>query len=470
MKKKITIIGAGPSGLAVAYGLSVNGATDIQIIEKESESGGFSRTLTYNNYYFDIGPHKLSPLFPEVIDTLRAKLNIELLEKPNYHGVLYNSYVYTYPPNLKEICTAPTITEILLFGYSWIVTKLRRVITFDEPDADLKNSLTKIFGKRFCDKILFQMIEKVWGNHTMHPDFYNTRFSNLSLFGSVWKKILKKKSIHSNSIYYPVHGFGDICRAFEIYLKKNNVKFNFNTTIDSIRCSNPSSLAGPYTIAIRNNSIENTIHSDCIISTVSNRNLIDNLTRSTEMPELKKLSNSFVSRMLRLGIIIVTGFHLLYRNIIVPEKKYMFNRIAEMNHYADLNYPENETLLMLDVICEPASIIGSLKKADFEQALLADALKLKWFSEAQVKMCFSLDFNDAYPVMSIERYQAQKELEKKLINSDIYLCGREAASDYNNLHNAVAKGFLVADYLSGKIGEAEYNARSLKIGRFPILD
>ena len=54
--KKIVVIGAGVTGLSVAWKLSEKGY-EVNIIEMDKFIGGLARSIKIENYFFDIGPH-----------------------------------------------------------------------------------------------------------------------------------------------------------------------------------------------------------------------------------------------------------------------------------------------------------------------------------------------------------------------------------------------------------------------------
>ena len=61
MKKKIIIFGAGPSGLATAYGIKKNNIDlEIEVFEKKNQVGGLAGSIKYQNDSVDYGPHRLS--------------------------------------------------------------------------------------------------------------------------------------------------------------------------------------------------------------------------------------------------------------------------------------------------------------------------------------------------------------------------------------------------------------------------
>ena len=65
--KKVVVIGGGPAGLTASYQLSKANVNSI-VLEKDQILGGISRTVNYNNYFFDIGGHRFFTKIKEVED------------------------------------------------------------------------------------------------------------------------------------------------------------------------------------------------------------------------------------------------------------------------------------------------------------------------------------------------------------------------------------------------------------------
>ncbi len=63
----VVILGAGPAGLAAAYGLARQGKT-VHVLEKSTAVGGLSRTTTLQGCQFDLGPHIFIKRNPRIID------------------------------------------------------------------------------------------------------------------------------------------------------------------------------------------------------------------------------------------------------------------------------------------------------------------------------------------------------------------------------------------------------------------
>ena len=68
-KKKVVIIGAGPSGLTAAYQLLKNSNKyEVVILEESNDIGGISKTVKYHGNRMDIGGHRFFSKDKRVVD------------------------------------------------------------------------------------------------------------------------------------------------------------------------------------------------------------------------------------------------------------------------------------------------------------------------------------------------------------------------------------------------------------------
>ncbi|MEO0414218.1 MAG: NAD(P)-binding protein, partial [Verrucomicrobiota bacterium] len=79
MSKNISIVGAGPGGLAAAMLLSANGA-DVTVFERRGRVGGRTSSLKRDGFTFDYGPtFFLYPeLLSEIFEAAGAKMEDEI--------------------------------------------------------------------------------------------------------------------------------------------------------------------------------------------------------------------------------------------------------------------------------------------------------------------------------------------------------------------------------------------------------
>ncbi len=76
--KKVAIVGGGPAGLTAEDELSKAGMESI-VLEKDQMVDGISRTVKYNDYYFDIGGHRFFTKVKAVNDMWHEVLNGDFL-------------------------------------------------------------------------------------------------------------------------------------------------------------------------------------------------------------------------------------------------------------------------------------------------------------------------------------------------------------------------------------------------------
>jgi oxygen-dependent protoporphyrinogen oxidase len=100
VNKKITILGAGISGLAAAYWLQKEGQ-DVYILEQKSDAGGTMETLIENNFLIDFGPNSGLETTP-LIRNLAEEVGIpnEMIyanESSNKRYILKNDELHPLP-------------------------------------------------------------------------------------------------------------------------------------------------------------------------------------------------------------------------------------------------------------------------------------------------------------------------------------------------------------------------------------
>lgn len=469
--KKIVIIGAGISGLSIAWGLCDKKDFELTILEAGLDIGGLSRTIEHNNLLFDIGPHRFSPQLPKAVRFVKGLLAKDLLKKQNTHGVYFNGILYNYPPGFKDFLHGSSLKNTFIFGLDWtyarFLSSINRILG-PKKDESFKDILYRQFGKSFCDYVIFPMISKVWGTKDLSSQFANIRFLQPTLTRIISRVFFRNIHANDNVFYYPRNGYGEISERIGEYLRKNkNILLELSANIESIEAK---SLNGPFKVLYTQGSARKTIEADILVSTISNKNLFGYLSKTNLVNPLAGHIDKFVSRTLRLGIFAIKDFHLTDRVIIFPEAKFIFNRISEMNLFSNLNYPEGQAILMVDVICDEGSLYDVMEEGEFNKLLLDSVLGLGWFKKDSVCRNFSIRFPSAYPILNQSRYDAQEEVNKYFAGSSVILCGREASSDYNNAHNAMIKGFITARYIAGEINFKEYKISSNIIGRLPIQD
>ncbi|MBE9251149.1 FAD-dependent oxidoreductase [Dolichospermum sp. LEGE 00240] len=122
LNTKICIIGAGASGLTVAYVLRKKGYNNITILEKENQAGGKCRTIVYKDRYFELGAGAICSDYNVTLEIMK-ELGVESKAPAIPNPIFLNN-------NGLEIKSSPlkTIKFIwqLLFKFSCLLFKNRK--------------------------------------------------------------------------------------------------------------------------------------------------------------------------------------------------------------------------------------------------------------------------------------------------------------------------------------------------------
>jgi protoporphyrinogen oxidase len=66
VERSVVVLGAGMSGLVTAYEFAKRGVP-VRVLERLPIPGGLARTLRFDDYYIDAGPHLFHTSSPEII-------------------------------------------------------------------------------------------------------------------------------------------------------------------------------------------------------------------------------------------------------------------------------------------------------------------------------------------------------------------------------------------------------------------
>jgi oxygen-dependent protoporphyrinogen oxidase len=194
MNKDVIIIGAGLTGLSMAYFLRKKGM-NVTVLEKEQHAGGVIKTISENGFVFEAGPSTgvlSSPELASLFGELSHRCTLEIANsgaKKRY--ILKNGKWQALPSGPVSAVTTPLFT--LRDKFRILGEPFRKPGT--DPDETLADMVRRRMGKSFLDYAVDPFISGVYAGD---PELLVTRFALPKLYaleqnyGSFIKGAIKK--------------------------------------------------------------------------------------------------------------------------------------------------------------------------------------------------------------------------------------------------------------------------------------
>lgn len=461
---KTVILGGGPSGLGVAWGLMEQGYSDILLVEKNPRLGGLSGSFKVRDCTVDFGPHRFSPEFPDLVEKLQGLLGPEFLRVPNKHAVVFNRRIYRYPPVLIDFLNPSTLLISARVIASWL-----KPGPFSQVKQDtFEQRIIDGFGKTFYESVIRPMCFKIWGDPaTLDPGFASLRFS-VPTFVQWFKKMVGHTDTFNDRVfYYPRLGFQQLWDSIGAHLKSRGVQILNEATATSIELRG----ARVTSVVISQNGTQRIIEPDWLVSTIPTQHFM-RVLRPNPFSASELLSQRFENRGMILALFLVKREKTLpARVIIFPQADQLFNRLFEQNQFSRDTVPAEKSLVVADIITDIQAEIwresdGALcerVRRQISECGLVKSSEVEWSEIIRVPM--------AYPLPTVVRETAQAEFNDRISRFENVICtGRFASSDYNNSHTALKKGWLASETIAKKEAPAAWYSSTEKLRKTAIRD
>lgn len=416
---KYLIIGAGISGLTFANYIKDN----YLILEKESEVGGYCRTIKKGDFIWDYAGH----FFHFKTDEFKTIFmdNVEkddIIYKDKCTKILYKDTFIDYPfqTNIHQLEKEDFIDCLYdLFN--------------KEEKQNYENFLDMLygkFGKSIVEKFLKPYNEKLYACDlkTLDTDAMG-RFFPYANINQIINNMKKTEDVsYNNTFLYPKNGAGSFIDILYNNLDKNKIKLN--TTIKNIDTENK----------IVTTTTGEKYHYEYLINT-SPLNHFLNLFDNKNYTKLQQELSYNKVLVFNLGFNKKSKFekeHWIY----IPDKKVNYYRIGfydnildsdKLSMYIEIGYDKNATI---DIKEQLDLTLMNLKK----HGIIDDSTKLEEY--------VSIIMDPAYVHINGETDKKIAELKQNLSKENIYTIGRYGAWTYCSMEDCM----LEAKKISEKIG------------------
>lgn len=434
-KKKIAILGAGTSGLALGMNLlrRKNNRFDITIFEKESYTGGICASFKYEDIYFDFGSHRLHPSTPpDILDDIKFLLKQDLLTCPRNGRIRLMNRFLKFPFSPKDILF--NLPPSFAIGFMKDVLIPRKI----KNNASFADVLSSGLGKTICEKFYFPYAEKLWGLNAndISPEQAKRRVKSNSKL-KIFRKVFSSKK-QNPFFYYPAKGFGEICETIKKEFLRLGGKINLSADIKEIMLENNK----PKKIIFSNRDF----FPDFVFSTIPIPSLINTISND---PTNRKQADEIKYRsMVFCYIVLDTPQFTPYDAHYFPEKEFVFSRISEPKNYYSAETPSDKTGICLEIPCSYKDKIWNMKDDEIIKIVLND-LKKAGLPIKPIKNQLVKQIRNVYPIYDLESTKRMKTINKFLDSFDNLISfGRQGLFIHDNIHHAIEMAYRVGECLS----------------------
>lgn len=412
---EIVVIGAGLTGLSLAYHLEKNNFYNYKIFEKNSIPGGLLRSVKQDGFTFDYTGHLLhisSPYFFDFLNEISGLENFDLITRKS---AIYSNNVLTNYPFQINLNGLPT--QVI---YECINGFIKRKKSIHSP-KNFHEWVLKYFGSGIGKHFLFPYNKKMQ-NHDLKkimPE-WTGRFvpqTNLKkiIFGAIETND-ETKIGYNSQFYYP---------------KKDGIQFLINKLSQQIKNKIHTNYEVEFidlptkTIYFTNGHSEKFKK---IITTIP----LNRLLNSTSEKNLNKLSknllcNSVLNFNLGFNKPFISDKHWIY----FPEKQFSFYRIGFWNNISAKATPVKHSGIYGEISYNKSLKQNSLNKS-IEQTLTFLNLNKSNITTKNI-----LNIEHAYVVYDKWRQKNLNKILNQLKIFNIHSIGRYGAWKYSSMQEAV---------------------------------
>lgn len=444
-KTEITILGAGPAGLAAAY-LLLKQNKKVVIFEADNQVGGISKTIKFDGCYFDIGGHRFHTNIKEVDDLWKEILKEDFLLKPRLSRIYYNGRFFNYPLTPINAIFGLGVIESAYTILSYIHSHLFP----QKPEKNFEQWVSNRFGKRLFNAFFKTYTEKVWGIscREIQAEWAEQRIQSLSLAKAILGSLplAKNNKIKTliNKFYYPKYGPGMMYEKMAEQIQEMGGKIYLNAKVKKIIISSQgeATVVGNGHSALAKN----------IISTIPISNLIEMIE-----PFVPKNVNCAAEKLKFRSFIEINAifqcpnpFPDNWIYIHSPDVK--IGRIQNYRNWSKYMVDDpKKTTLGLEYFCDYGDEFWKLPDHELIDFSLAELEKMRIVRKKDFLGGFVTKVSHAYPIYD-KGYDEELSIVKKYLEryKNLQTIGRGGMFRYNNMDHSILSGIRAAKNILGE--------------------
>ncbi len=450
-KPLITVLGAGPAGIAAAYALS-KGKAEVEVLERAPVAGGNSTSFMIDGIWCDYGSHRFHPVADEnVLADVKALLGEDLLLQPRHGRIRLGGRWIHFPLKLQDaLLKLPPAFAASLIG-DMVLKKFRKKST---GPRSFSSVLYDGLGPTISENFYFPYVRKLWG---LDPDKLAVTLAERRVSGSSIGKILGKmlrmipglRGATTGRFYYPKKGFGQISIAMVTAAEGQGASFAFGTNIVRIEREG-NRVTG---VVTKDSDTETRHDPDQVYSTIPLTTVVK-LMDPPPPPEVIMAAEAIRFRgMILVYLILETDQFTEYDAHYFPELSIPISRMSEPKNYSSAAEPKGRTILCAELPCDPGEKWWDMSDEELGQHYCEWLGNLGLPVKVPVIRTETRRIAHAYPVYDLDYQRHFETVDNWLSSLDGFLSfGRQGLFAHDNTHHAFAMAYAAADVLTEEGG------------------
>jgi protoporphyrinogen oxidase len=457
--KKIVVIGAGITGLSVAWKLSEKGHK-VDVVESDASIGGLAKSIKIENYIFDIGPHSFfsedKEVFKKVMDLFKGEPG-EIPYSKRIVKMMFRGKYVDYPLSAKSVLFQMGILSAIMcslsFAKSYIRTSIYSLLgkKTQSQNLTIKQWAIDNYGKYLYLNFFKPYTEQFWKietselSHRVIPsskkmDFARTlkhllinKYLELSKREPGELSLVERESLPS---YYPKKGYGEIANRISKQIKSNGGEIHTSQEVNEIILNSENS----FDVKTK----DKTFSGDVVISTIPLNRVISKIKPLHETNIIQSAKKLEYLSLVLLYLIINKKNVLNCQYCYFVDKPY--NRITDMNSFSESSSPQSENIFAVEISCHYESKMWKYSDEEIFSMCIQGLEKDNFLKKADVINYKVIKVPSVYPIYRKDYEIHLRETEEYFAKiKNFFSIGRQGQFYYGDIDQMIRIGFDTAD-------------------------
>lgn len=471
-KPAVTILGAGPAGIAAAFALTRDGRAEVTVLERAERSGGNSTSFMIDGIWCDYGSHRFHPVAdPKVLADVQGLLGEDLLLQPRHGRIRLGGAWIHFPLKPADALLRLPKPFALNLMADMVLKPFRKA---SGGPATFSSVLYNGLGKTISENFYFPYVRKLWG---LEPDKLAVTLAEKRVSSGSVGKILGKMlrmlpgmgSPTTGKFYYPRQGFGQISATMIERAKAQGAEVKLATEVTRIERDGDLVNA----VWIREGGVEVRKESALVLSTIPLTTLVRLMDPPAPM-DVQEAARAIKFRgMILLYLILKTDQFTEFDAHYFPEISIPISRMSEPKNYNSAKEPKDLTILCAELPCDPGEKWWEMSDADLGAHFCQWLGELGLPVKVPVVRCETRRLGHAYPVYDLD-YQARFERIDAWVSGlrGLLNFGRQGLFAHDNTHHAFAMSYAAVESMrdDGTIDAAKWAAHRTEFESHRVED